>query len=117
MARPPRPRARRLASVAVALVGMTVIAAGPMTVSAFAHSDLISTLPSNSARLDRPPAKVSFAFDSPLLQGTATIAILGSHNNLLESQKVTPDGETISMAWPAELHTGAYQVRYRGVSG
>lgn len=117
MARPAGPCARRFTNAAAALIGLTVIAVGPSITSAWAHSELVSTLPSHSAQLNGAPVEVAFTFDKSLLLGTTTIAILDSSGKLLESREATPRGESIAVPWPTELRTGSYQVAYQGASG
>ena len=103
---------RVLAALAVA-VGALVVAPIP----AAAHTEVESTSPADGAVLSEPPATVSFTFNEDLLPGTDTISINDDAGNVVATAAVEPDGATISMPWPAEATSGAFQVAFRVVSG
>jgi len=101
-----------------AALGITAFAIiGLSAAPASAHSKVVSTSPADGSVLDAPPAQVSFTFDEALLPGTDTISINDEQGNVIASGAATVDGDTISMAWPADATAGVFQVAYRVVSG
>jgi methionine-rich copper-binding protein CopC len=85
--------------------------------SAQAHSQLVSTSPTDGAELAFSPDVVSFTFDETLLAGTATISINDDAGNLVTGGPVDPEGTTVSYPMPSALASGTYQAAYRVVSG
>lgn len=101
-----------------AAIGITALAVIGLSASpAIAHSKVVSTSPVDGSVLDAPPSVVSFTFDEALLPGTDTISINDDAGNVIASGAATVDGDTISMAWPADTTAGVFQVAYRVVSG
>lgn len=100
----------------LAIIAVATMMAGLAVGTASAHAQLTSTSPADGATLSAPPAAVTFTFDADLLPGTNTISINDDHGNVVASQKVQPDGPSVSLAWPAALEVGTYQVAYRVVS-
>ena len=100
----------------LAIIAMATMMAGLAAGTVQAHAQLTSTTPADGATLAAPPAAVTFTFDADLLPGTNTISINDDHGNVVASQQVQPDGPSVSVAWPAALEVGTYQVAYRVVS-
>lgn len=104
--------AGRLATALLVTVALGLLTA-PL---AAAHTTLVSTSPSDGAVLTQPPSEVSFMFDEDLLPGANVIAITDSDGVVHESVTVEPERNSVSLAWPADLDPGTYQVAYRVVS-
>lgn len=86
--------------------------AGP----AAAHTELISSDPSDGAVLTAAPAAVSFTFSEALLPDTTTISVNDADGTVIASTPVEPDGATVSAPWPADASAGTFQVAYRVVA-
>lgn len=106
----------RLATLGLAVSMFVVLAGGPMSVPAIAHSKLVSSSPSDGATLNVPPVRVEFTFDEELLDGTTVISINDDQGNAIATTRVDPAGTTISAPWPEDAGAGTYQVAYRIVS-
>ena len=103
----------RVLAVAGVLVASALLGAGQAT----AHSQLISTIPSDGALLNEPPQSVVLTFDEALIPEVDSISINDAAGNVVASPAVEPVGSTLTVPWPAGLPDGVYQVAYRVVSG
>lgn len=81
-----------------------------------AHTQLVSSSPSNGAVLDVAPTAVTFVFNEPLLPHLDTISINTEGGVNVTSKSVKPRDNTVSMPWPIDLMPGKYQVAYRIVA-
>ena len=106
---------RRVAGVAGLLVvmGASLAVASP----ASAHSQLVSTTPADGAKLTTAPQSVVLTFNEALIPEVDSVSINDADGNVVASQRVQPDGPTITVPWPSGLPAGSYQVAYRVVSG
>jgi methionine-rich copper-binding protein CopC len=93
-----------------ACVLTTVTAAG-----AQAHTSLVSSTPADGSVITAPVAAITLTFAEDLLPSTATLSINDPAGNVVSSQPVQPDGAVVSMPWPANLASGAYEIAYRVV--
>jgi len=84
--------------------------------SASAHTELVSSIPADGAVLQAAPVSVTFEFDEPLLPDLDTVSINNEQGANVYSQKVAPVDSSLTIAWPATLPDGTYQVAYRVVS-
>lgn len=103
----------RVLAVAGVLAASALLGAGQAT----AHSQLISTIPSDGALLSEPPQSVVLTFDEALIPEVDSISINDAAGNVVASPAVEPVGSTLTVPWPAGLPDGVYQVAYRVVSG
>lgn len=103
----------RVLAVAAVLAASALLGAGQAT----AHSQLISTIPSDGALLNEPPQSVVLTFDEALIPKVDSISINDAAGNVVASPAVEPVGSTLTVPWPAGLPDGVYQVAYRVVSG
>lgn len=103
----------RVLAVAGVLAVSALLGAGQAT----AHSQLISTIPSDGALLNEPPPSVVLTFDEALIPEVDSISINDAAGNVVASPTVEPVGSTLTVPWPAGLPDGVYQVAYRVVSG
>ena len=109
-------RLRRSAAVGAVVALLCLLSAGPLSVAANAHSQLIASSPANGAVLDQRPRQVEFTFDDDLLPGANTISINDDNGNVVASPQVDASGRTLTAAWPSNAQGGTYQAAYRVVS-
>ncbi len=110
-------RASRLivrGTVALTLSLLSVLAIS--ATSASAHTELVSSTPADGAVLQAAPTTVTFIFEGPLIPDLDTVSINDAQGTNVAHQKVTPSGKELSIAWPAGLPAGEYEVAYRVVS-
>ena len=100
---------------AAALLGLGVISLS--ATASQAHSQLVSSSPTNGAVLSAAPSQVVFTFDEDLLPDLDTISINNEQGQNVTSTQVEPVANTLSIQWPAAATAGTYQVAYRIVSG
>jgi methionine-rich copper-binding protein CopC len=81
-----------------------------------AHTQLVSSSPSNGAVLDVAPTAVTYVFNEPLLPHLDTVSINTESGVNVTSKSVKPNKNTLSMPWPIDLMPGKYQVAYRIVA-
>lgn len=87
----------------------------PASMSA-AHSQLMESLPADDSVVDEPPSSVTFVFNENLIEANNTIAIVDATGNVVHTERVSPDDNEVSIAWPDSLSEGVWQVSYRVVS-
>ncbi|MDO8307399.1 MAG: copper resistance protein CopC [Actinomycetota bacterium] len=99
-------------------LGMLLATASLLAVAgpAAAHTELISSDPSDGAVLAAAPTAVSFTFSEALLPDTTTISVNDGDGNVIASTPVEPNGATVSAPWPADASAGTFQVAYRVVA-
>ena len=102
---------RAIASGLMTLVFLTLVSAPSQ-----AHTQLVSSSPSNGAVLEVAPTAVTFVFDEPLLPHLDTVSINTESGVNVTSESVKPRDNTVSMPWPIDLKPGKYQVAYRIVA-
>lgn len=94
------------------LASILVIA---VTAPASAHTDLITTNPTDGKTLSAPPSEVSMRFGEDLLSGGERLVAISP-----DGQKIPLDasvqGPEVSAAWPAAQSAGTYAVAYRVVA-
>lgn len=103
---------RALSAVMLALFSILAINAS----AAQAHTELISSSPTNGAVLATAPTSVTFIFEDALIPDLDTVSINDAKGNNVAHQKVTPTGDQLSISWPTDLPAGEYEVAYRVVS-
>lgn len=110
---------RPTARVVVALVTSLALAGAFLTLGATparaGHSQLLSTSPADGSVLAAPPPEVVFTFDAPLLPDTPTVSINDADGQVVSSIHPAPDGDSVSIPWPAGTPAGDYQVAFRVV--
>jgi copper resistance protein C len=102
---------RVLGVMLLSITGMLAAAA-----PAFAHSQLVSSDPSDGANLDAGPAQVSLTFNEDMPPGFDTIAVIGPDGAAWQAGEVTASGPTISIPLAPLGPAGRYQIGYRVVS-
>lgn len=94
----------------LALGGIATVVAGP----ASAHSTLVSTDPSDGAKIATGPARVSFTFNENLQPSFPSLTVVGPDGNLWSKGKPVVEGPTVSVEvgelGPAGTYTMAYRV-------
>lgn len=85
-------------------------------VPATAHTELVSSSPSDKAELDSPPAVLELTFSEDLLPETVSIAVQGADAKAVALTDVQVVGPQVTAAWPAAVTAGPVAVNYRVVS-
>ncbi len=100
-------------------VGLLAVAALLLggALPASAHAELEGTDPADGAVLATVPDEVTLTFGEDLIdQGNAVTATqVGAAQRLALPDPVV-DGETVTVAWPADADSGEFEVAYRVVS-
>jgi methionine-rich copper-binding protein CopC len=102
---------RRVLLALTALV-VVLLPAAP----AWAHNQLISTVPAANAKLAKPPAAVTLSFVQPLNPRFTTIVVSDAARHRLPAGAPAIDGGTGTVTLDAPPGNGAYTVAYRIVS-
>ena len=84
--------------------------------AAQAHTKLVSSSPADGDTVTAAPAQITLTFDEPLMQSADTISINDASGQVIASQQVQPNGAVVSVAWPANLKSGDYEIAYRVVA-
>lgn len=100
-----------LATVAIALVALMAT-----STSSAAHSQLISSTPSDTESLDTAPANISLLFNEDLLDLGQQIVLEGADGVEIPTDEGTVDGPNFSTEILEELTAGDYTVTWRVVS-
>ncbi len=103
----------RVLATALLALGLVPLAAS----ASQAHSQLVSSTPTNGATLATAPTQVSFTFDENLLPDLDTISINTELGENVASKQIEPVANSLSIPWPSTITSGTYQVAYRIVSG
>jgi copper transport protein len=84
--------------------------------AAFAHANLVRSVPANGAVLARPPAVVRFVFDDSVQTGPGIEAIRNGGGSVLVGRPYLERGRTLVVPLRRALADGAYSVRWSIVS-
>ena len=84
--------------------------------AALAHSELVSSDPTDGAVLDAPPTIVSFTFNEPLLPDFVRFIATDPSGVTGDLPVSSVEGPTATITWPAEAPGGEWTVNYRVVS-
>ena len=95
---------------AILLAGLGLF--GPIS-PATAHTDVVSTSPSDGSDVNASQESISLTFAEPPLADGAAIVVMDSTGTILDSPAPTLDGATISIPWPADLMPGKATVQWR----
>lgn len=106
----PAPERRRWV-LAFAML-LAIVTAAP----AAAHSDLISTDPTDGQSLAQPPADVSLRFGEDLLPAGYRLVAKDADGVVVALGETEVDGAVLSATWPASAASGQYRVAYRAVA-
>lgn len=110
--RPPAPRIRQLAGVAVAFLLLLVLAS-----PASGHASLTSTTPADGAELASPPDEVVLDFDEAVEVPPAGIRVFDGSGERVDRGEVEHlDTATVSAPLAPDLGEGSYIVTWRAVS-
>ncbi|WP_169542334.1 copper resistance CopC/CopD family protein [Solirubrobacter soli] len=104
---------RAAAALAALLLALTLPA------SALAHATLQATIPERGAKLDKPPAEVTFRFDESVEASFGALRVFDSKGQEVQTGKAYhPDGKgaEISVKLKPGLGDGTYTATYRVVS-
>jgi copper resistance protein C len=93
---------------------MPILIAG--AVPASAHSSVLTSSPANGAAVGKAPTEVAFRFDSPLLDGFASVSVTGPDGSPWQSGKPKVSGATLVQELNPLGPAGTYEVAYRVVS-
>jgi methionine-rich copper-binding protein CopC len=104
-------RARRGSLILVVLL-LATLGFAP----ANAHTNLVSTSPSDGQTLSKAPASVSLRFAADLLDAGARIVAKDDAGAPVTLGQATVDGNTLSADWPSTADSGRYTVSYRTVA-
>lgn len=102
----------RMGSSALSAVLLVLGAASP----AFAHDQLFSSDPAESAVLQVSPTEVSLEFSDAVLTVGAVILLVDQGGREWMAAEPNLDGPTVSAPIDGELPDGSYEVRWRVVS-
>ena len=102
----------RFSVVAIAACVLTTVTAA----GAQAHTSLVSSTPAYDEVVTAPLANITLTFDEDLLPSADTISLNDDAGNVITSQQVQPTGAEISIPWPSNLQSGAYEIAYRVVA-
>ena len=108
------PRVLRRGLTAV-ILALTVLALAPSS-PASAHAELVASTPSNGARLDKPPTRVTMTFTETVNLIDGGIRLVNSLGDPVSSPAPTVDGHTVNWPMPSGLRNGKYLVSWRVVS-
>jgi hypothetical protein len=95
---------------AILLAGLGLF--GPIS-PATAHTDVVSTSPSDGSDVNASQESISLTFAEPPLADGAAIVVMDSTGTILDSPAPALDGATISIPWPADLMPGKATVQWR----
>ena len=101
-------------AIALALVALALLPA-----SALAHATLQQTIPERGAKLDKPPAEVTFRFDESVEASFGALRIFDSKGQEVQTGKAFhPEGKgaEIAVKLKPNLGDGTYTATYRVVS-
>jgi copper transport protein len=101
-------------ALAPALVALALLPA-----SALAHATLQATVPDRGAKLDKPPAEVTFRFDESVEASFGALRIFNSKGQEVQTGKAFhPDGKgaEIAVKLKSGIGDGTYTATYRVVS-
>jgi len=104
---------------AVAAFAALVLALALLPAAALAHATLQSTVPERGAKLDEPPAEVSFRFDEPVEASFGALRVFDSTGREVQTGKAfhpQGKGEEIAVKLKPGLGDGTYTATYRVVS-
>lgn len=106
----------RLRRLAAALIVMFALAAA-FSPSAFAHSVLIGTQPSNDAVVPESPNRVVLEFNEPVDASLGSLRVFNGQGEQVDGGNVTqPVGREVEVGIASELAPGTYTVAWRVVS-
>lgn len=106
-------RAKRFLGVVV-VAGFSVFT--PIT-GAFAHTDIVSSIPAAGETVNASLPAISVTFNEPpLLEGSA-IVVTDATGNAVPTDGLTLEGATLTTPWPASLTPGTIKVEWRAASG
>jgi copper transport protein len=110
--------ARRLAALAVLLLGLGVVGVAA-ALPASAHAELVSAAPGEGARLASPPDAVTLRFSEPVSIDTGYLRVLDRTGKRVDTGPPRhPEGDATTVTVPvqARLPDGGYLVSWRVLS-
>lgn len=81
-----------------------------------AHSELVSSSPTDGQVLDAPPTEVTFTFNEDLLPDFVNFVATNADGDVTELVVSGINGPTAVVAWPPQAPGGQWQIDYRVVS-
>ena len=96
----------------VALLGAVVLPASP----AFAHAELLRSIPADGSALKAAPASVTLVFGEEILPDGLGMVATSADGAKVDLGKPTVSGTTVVAAWPPDAPGGSYKVAWRVVS-
>lgn len=95
-----------------ALFACVLLAVSP----AAAHTDLVSSEPSDGQTLRKPPRTISLTFGENLLSAGSRLVAQDADGAAVTIGSPQVDGAVLSAAWPSSAAQGAFTVSYRTVA-
>ena len=97
----------------VATTFIALISSIALATSSSAHTDVVSTSPTDGAVIDVTPADVSITFSEPPIEEGAAILLANVAGTQLPLGEVEFDGAQVKAAAPSDLPAGDYIVTWR----
>jgi copper transport protein len=97
-------------------LAIAILAALAAPGGAFAHANLIRSVPANGAVLPRPPALVRIVFDDSVQTGPGIEAIRNGGGSVVAGHPRVEHGRTLVVPLRRALADGAYSVRWSVIS-
>lgn len=101
-----------LAGVSAALLLLLGLVAAP---AAQAHTELVSSNPSNGAALDAPPTTITLTFDE-VPKSVEFVKAESTDGTSITLADPKLDGTVVSVAWPADIAPGLYRLGWSLIS-
>lgn len=96
----------------VALLGAVVLPASP----AFAHAELLRSIPADGSALKAAPPSVTLVFGEDILPDGLGMVATSADGTKVALGKPTVSGTKVVAAWPPDAPGGSYKVAWRVVS-
>jgi methionine-rich copper-binding protein CopC len=109
--------ARRRTAAALATAAIAAALTTTAAVPAAAHDELLGSTPESGEHLAAAPDTVSLQFSDEVLTLGAVILVVDGDGRDAVVGETTADGDEVEAALDPDLPDGAYEVRWRVVSG
>lgn len=94
-------------------LSLTVLGSVFIAGAASAHTDVVSTSPTDGSVLEVPPAIISVTFSEPPITEGAAIVLADVSGTEIQLGDLAIEGATISVASPPDLLPGEYKATWR----
>lgn len=96
------------------LVGLVLCLAWSSTTTAWAHAQLLSTIPGENTILDAAPNQVTLTFNEPV--SPLTLKLIGPDGRATDITRSATGGEQVSVQLPTSIASGTHVLSWRVVS-